>query len=1233
MLREEAIRPVEDLARELSPFGFQPTFLTESDQDALTAGLTRWSNQWKAEGGHGPAVVIWSGHGKIAPSGELQLITRPTWDPAVHEDRFSAQHLTDWALSGRADQTLILLDICQTGSGIAASALNQALNSMITQTSPNSRKAWVGVLAASRSHERGDDTPGHLLDTVRRVLRDGPERNRDGLLLHEWSVRNKDISGEALARGVMADWPGDDETLVRVSRGLPEPIFPNPLWRPDAGKDLTDHLLLASRGVDPTEEGWFFTGRLRVMREITTWLATGRTGLLLLTGSAGSGKSAIAGRIASLADPRERREVLHHTPPTVDDPDPGEGSVDAALHLRGMRVMDVAEALAERLGLAAPPTPAGLIAELEALEADGAGRRVLVLDGLDEAAPDQAVPIVQQLLVPLSRLCAVLLASRARPFQPHIVSAEPLDAELSRAIGARVQVIDLDEETNTAEDIAAYIHRRLLAVGIPEDTAAKTARTLAERAVASSGGFLFAHIVTSAMVRQHTADLSRPARARIPESIADALALDLASGATRVRDDGVVLPHAASDLLTALAWSAGNGMPAHGVWEKAGEAISREGTVYHPADIDWLLRQYGRYIVEDSDKEQAVYRLYHRELIEHLRRGIGALRSAEEGTRDAEAVVQTLVELVLRQTGDGEHLEDANTYLLRHLPDHAVLAGGRGIAALRRLAEINSAAFLPLLATALLSLSVRLGESGLSEAGVDPGHEAVRIYRWLADKHATAYLPDLATSLNNLAVRLAENGLLSEAMGPAEEAVAIRRELANTNPTAHLPDLATSLNNLAVRLAENGLLSEAMDPAEEAVAIRRELANTNPTAHLPDLATSLNNLANRLAGIGRRQEAVAPAAEAVSLCRVLAESNPTAYVPGLASSLNNLAVQLAETGSRDEALGLSEEAVHIRRELAATNPTAHLPDLATSLDNLAVRLAECGRRDEAAFRGAEAVRIRRELAATNPAVYRPALASSLNNLAVQLAETGSRDEALGLSEEAVHIRRELAATNPTAHLPDLAASLSNLANRLADVGLRQEAMAPAEEALRIHRELTAAHPTAFLPDLATSLNTLAVLRTRTGRLPEAMDLSEEAVAIRRQLSADNPAHLSHLAASLNNLANRMADVGRLQDAVNMAEEAVTIRRRLYEQNPDAHLPHLATSLNNLAVQKAKARQLPEALALAEEAVDIHRALSRQNPTAYHPDLATSLNNLAVQKAKARQLPEALALAEEAVDIH
>jgi len=45
-------------------------------------------------------------------------------------------------------------------------------------------------------------------------------------------------------------------------------MFRNPRWRPPQRPHLVEHLVAASRGGAPQEEGWFFTGRRAVLERI-----------------------------------------------------------------------------------------------------------------------------------------------------------------------------------------------------------------------------------------------------------------------------------------------------------------------------------------------------------------------------------------------------------------------------------------------------------------------------------------------------------------------------------------------------------------------------------------------------------------------------------------------------------------------------------------------------------------------------------------------------------------------------------------------------------------------------------------------------------------------------------------------------------------------------------------------------------------------------------------------------
>ncbi|MFD9526608.1 caspase family protein [Streptomyces goshikiensis] len=901
-----ATAQMRELCELLEERGYGTTVVEDPEWNDVNKPLGDWARKWRATGGHGPAVVLWSGHG-VLDDRELRLIVRDTVDPEFDGEVHSANLLASTASLSGADQVLLLIDTCHAGAGVVPS-LEKALGRLSQRNLPPGRWAWFGVIASCRPQEKAE-AGGVLLDAFARVLREGPRTDE---YRHEWSRRNGQVSGSTVIQAVLAEWPAEvGHRPLDAMTGRDRLMFANPLRAAATEPELVEHLVQAARGAAPDDEGWFFSGRRRVLGEITEWLEARRPGLFLVTGSAGSGKSAVLGRIATLSDPEHRADILAHNPLIPEDPDPGEGSVDVALHLRGFTVQQLAEAIARRLSLPRPQTPAALIAEVEKGWPDSRRRLVLVLDGLDEAAPDQAHPVVEQLLAPLSRLSCVLLGSRDRPFRPQQEPGESLDQAVSRLLGIRARAADLDDESDTESDIQEYCRRRLLVRALPMADATTAAGLVARLASPNSGGFLFARMATDSVIRRFSAAGAEGwdwAEA-IPSSISAAFTEDLESGPVRERD-GAVLPHAAEDLLTALAWSAGNGMPARGVWEAAASALSGDGVEYGPEDVDWLLNEYGRYVVEDSDGTQAVYRLYHREFIAHL-------QQISQPSDPAYRVARALVELLRGQTADGTVIEKANPYLRRALPVHAFLAQKRGIALVRGLVDSQEEVFSPDLARVLDSLAASWSDAGRWEEALAPSQEATALLRGLVGSDPAAYRPNLAGSLNNLANSQFKAGDRQGALTTITEATALYRELANSNPAAYLPNLAMSLNNLAAFQSGTGDRQGALTTITEATALYRELANNNPAAYLPNLAMSLNNLANSQSETGDRQGALTTITEAVTIRRALATSNPAAYLPDLAASLKSL----AEVASGSDTLDAYREA---RRALSAHPQAARI---------------------------------------------------------------------------------------------------------------------------------------------------------------------------------------------------------------------------------------------------------------------------------------------------------------------
>jgi tetratricopeptide (TPR) repeat protein len=208
----------------------------------------------------------------------------------------------------------------------------------------------------------------------------------------------------------------------------------------------------------------------------------------------------------------------------------------------------------------------------------------------------------------------------------------------------------------------------------------------------------------------------------------------------------------------------------------------------------------------------------------------------------------------------------------------------------------------------LLNLSNWMSRLGRLEDALAAIEEAVTAYRQLAAARPDAFLPDLAGSLTNQSVFLSDVGRREDALAAIEQSVKLRRQLAAARPDAFLPDLAMSLSNQSLRLADMGRREDALAAIEQAVTIRRDLAAARPDAFLPDLATSLNNQSSCLSGLGRREDALAAIEQSVTIRRELAAALPAVFMAGLKSSLMLMADVFAAVGKEHEADAARAEA-------------------------------------------------------------------------------------------------------------------------------------------------------------------------------------------------------------------------------------------------------------------------------------------------------------------------------------
>ncbi|MFM7286810.1 MAG: AAA family ATPase, partial [Cyanobium sp.] len=663
-------------------------------------------------------VVLWAGHGEPVKVGGLHLVARNSRPGQVQ--RITSSQLVECAVACGASQILILLDTCY-----ADAASMQALDlarSLEEGLPSDGVQRWIGILPAALAYETARD--GAFGEQLLQLLREGPS---DPELRLRWSAHQQGIRGDDLIDGLVKGWRSLDQSLVPVMRGNALPMLPNPRFNPEARDQLVEQVLLAARGGNPEEEGDFFTGRAEPLAELVAWMADPAPGVALVTGPPGCGKSALLGRLAALADPKERQRILALGP--LEHADPGEGVVAALVAARGATAAELVRRLEEELVRsqrlkARPEEPRNLLELLGALErlAEKGPPPLLMIDGLEEAG--EPIRIVEELLLPLAARARLLISSR--PIEARTAGEAPLLERLeARAV---VDLGALEASAQTQRDLAAYGRKRLQGVAAAMDPEVVVAQMLHLAQRQEEGSFLLLRLIT-AQLRQQPLDTSVSGwQAQLAGSVAEALEQELAGFPALVRGEER-LPQAARELLAALAWAYGKGFPVE-EWALAATALSPTSTAYGREDVFWLLSQASRWVVESGAQGQAVYRLSHQRLVEHLRPAAWASPWKPVGEAAAVALAEAFGEALLSRCQAG-HPPEEQAYLWSYYWAHAVDGGAAGIACLRELSASNRA-FLPDLARALNNLGVRYSELGRREEALPPTEEAVKIRRDLS---------------------------------------------------------------------------------------------------------------------------------------------------------------------------------------------------------------------------------------------------------------------------------------------------------------------------------------------------------------------------------------------------------------------------------------------------------------------------------------------------------------------
>ncbi|WP_305790146.1 hypothetical protein [Symbioplanes lichenis] len=605
------------------------------------------------------ALVFWLGHGTsdgldawLAAYETPPIIAGSGLNPQSVADLLTVQWRHRFTTDGA--WTLLVVEACG-----AATFVRRASAALLAAPNGPKRLAVVGV--------GGDDSAGNLGqfgEILRATLdsytdNDGPEIRVDEFVSN---MRARLDPGEVIDLGLQRATPLRRRRLLSTTVTAPLDIYAD-LQKFLVGlpADERRHFVPKAQGAEEGELAWYFVGRHAERHQTSSWLHERTTGMLVVTGPAGSGKSALLGNVLVYTN-KTLRDLLIAAGQLESVPDwelPPEDPFDLVVHLTGMTAATLAVRIAEAAGLT--PSPGTDSASASAWLVSALRERdrsfTILADALDEA--QEPYEIARRLLSPIAALpaCRVVIGTRRSlrddPDRPG-GEAELLEM-IGRDLAPDVIVVDRD-----AAALGTYVHRRLRAarkaalIDVDDHAVAEIARLVRDQ----GRQFLFARLaVHELLARPELAD-----RERRPE-LAGLLRLDHRRLFAAAVERLTLAQPSAAPLLAALALTRGRGLPrADRVWAALARALAPPGVAVGETDIDSLVTRAAPYIMLDAEGGQSVYRLAHRTFRDHFL-----------ASTDLTAAHRALASALIAPAGPVDRAVP-NPYVVRYLAAH-VAAG------------------------------------------------------------------------------------------------------------------------------------------------------------------------------------------------------------------------------------------------------------------------------------------------------------------------------------------------------------------------------------------------------------------------------------------------------------------------------------------------------------------------------------------------------------------------------
>lgn len=577
-------------------------------------------------------VLFVTGHGLPGASNRHYLLL-PGSDPERPiATAYPTIDLVTAVLDSRAGHVLVIVNACYCG------LLDEEL-ARLRKDLPRARQdmSTLGVFVSADHDERPRVREfAEVMRRVREYLRSSSGIDNAYLTFDEFHQELDRAARQepGLLRPVKL-WP-------RRPTDQPSRCLPNPGYRPRVDlveparrqvavtpADLEHWLGRASGRPSTADTSWYFRGREALMTELGDFLDDG-TGVLLVTGAAGTGKSAIIARAVTLSDPLFRANP-HYRDVIADAKAAGTlppaGSIHAAVLARNRSVDEIAEHLLTALGHQPVTTEPGhlrtpILRDQLIGAVAGVPRCTLVVDGVDEA--DEPATLITNLIGPLGRAAAdhdgpeVRLILGVRSAVAHHGGPTGGLLRFTRELlaPATVREIRTDSDGITA-DLAAYMEALLA-------NAAPYAGRPAERSVIAG---IVAERVTPSFLDARLAGQRLRERGELQDPADPHWLATLDEGiVAQLREDlrDVATPgHPVADLaavLRAAAFAAGAGLPWADIWSTVAAAVlDRPGRDLDPAIRHLLRSRLAGYLVTDTEDGRSVHRLAHELLAQVLR--------------------------------------------------------------------------------------------------------------------------------------------------------------------------------------------------------------------------------------------------------------------------------------------------------------------------------------------------------------------------------------------------------------------------------------------------------------------------------------------------------------------------------------------------------------------------------------------------------------------------------------